>query len=187
MPPLTVSTSADSGDTTQTAPRRRDDHVAIARVLAPHGIRGELKCALLTDVPRRFASTKRVLLGPHYQPFRVLRARVQGNNVLLQLEGVESREAADRWRNALVEVPIEERVELPRGHYFWQDIVGLAAVTEDGERLGTVREILPTGANDVYVIDTAPGELLLPAIKEVVRRVDLERRELVVRLMEGMR
>ena len=156
-------------------------------MLAPHGVRGELKCALLTDVPRRFATTRRVFVGPHYQPFDIERARLQGNNVLLQLSGLDSREAAERWRNALVEVPREERAPLPRGSYYQQDIVGLTVVTEEGERLGRIREILQTGANDVYVVDREPGELLLPAIKDVVRRIDLARGEMQVRLLEGMR
>ena len=167
--------------------------MAIARVLAPHGVRGELKCALLTDFPRRFASTARVFLsaggpsGTVRQAFPVLRSRIQGHFVLLKLEGIDSRDAADRWRNALVEVPAEERVQLPRGHYFWQDIIGLAVRTEDGEVLGRVREILETGANDVYVVDTDGGELLVPAIKDVVKRIDPEQGEMVVELLEGMR
>jgi 16S rRNA processing protein RimM len=161
--------------------------VAIARVLAPHGIRGELKCAILTDFPRRFASTKRVLLGPQHEPFAVQRARVQGNFVLLKLDGLDTRDAADRWRNALVEVPQAERVKLPRDHYRWEDVIGLAVRTEEGESLGHVRDIIQTGANDVYVVDTDPGELLVPAIKDVVKRIDPANGEMVVRLLEGMR
>jgi 16S rRNA processing protein RimM len=161
--------------------------VAIARVLAPHGIRGELKCAILTDFPRRFASTARVLLGPQHTPFAVERARVQGRFVLLKLDGLDSRNDAERWRNALVEVPQAERVRLPRGHYRWEDVLGLAVRTEEGEALGRVRDIIQTGANDVYVVDTEPGELLIPAIKDVVKRIDPANGEIVVQLMEGMR
>jgi 16S rRNA processing protein RimM len=156
-------------------------------VLAPHGIRGELKCAVLTDYPRRFASTERVFLGPQHQPFTVQRGRLQGRFALLKLEGLDSRDAADRWRNAIVQVPETERVPLPRGHYFWEQIIGLEVRDEDGARLGRVRDILQTGANDVYVVDTDGGELLVPAIKDVVRRIDPAKGELVVRLLEGMR
>jgi len=162
-------------------------------VLAPHGVRGELKCAVLTDFPRRFASTARIYLktggsqGTARQEFAVQRARLQGHFVLLKLDGVDTRDAAERWRNALVEVPSEERVRLPRGHYYWHDIIGLAVRTEDGESLGRVREILETGANDVYVVDTAEGELLVPAIKDVVKRIDPEQGEMIVELLEGMR
>jgi 16S rRNA processing protein RimM len=161
--------------------------VAIARVLAPHGIRGELKCAVLTDYPRRFASTKRVHLGPQRQPFTVERARLQGHFVLLKLEGLDSRDDADRWRNAIVQVPEAERVRLPRGHYFWEDIIGLEVCDEEGARLGRIRDIIQTGANDVYVVDTEPGELLVPAIKDVVKRIDPARGEMTVHLLEGMR
>lgn len=150
-------------------------------------MRGELKCAVLTDYPRRFASTTRVFLGPQRQEFSVQRARLQGHFVLLKLADVDSREAAERWRNALVVVPEQERVRLPRGHYFWEDVIGLEVHAEDGERLGRVREILQTGANDVYVVDTDGGELLVPAIKDVVQRIDPTKGEMVVRLLEGMR
>jgi 16S rRNA processing protein RimM len=161
--------------------------VAVARVLASHGIRGELKCAVLTDYPRRFATTTRVYLGPQHQPFVVQRARLQGRFVLLKLEGLESRDDADRWRNAIVQVPGAERVRLPRGHYFWEEIIGLDVRDEDGTRLGRVRDILQTGANDVYVVDAEPGELLIPAIKDVVKRIDPAKGEMTVRLLEGMR
>jgi len=156
-------------------------------VLAPHGIRGELKCAVLTDFPRRFASTERVYLGPHRRPFAVQRSRLQGRFVLLKLEGLDSREDADRWRSAVVQVPESERVRLPRGHYFWEDVIGLDVRDEEGTRLGRVRDILQTGANDVYLVDTDGGELLVPAIKDVVKRIDPAKGEMVVRLLEGMR
>jgi 16S rRNA processing protein RimM len=153
----------------------------------PHGVRGELKCAVLTDFPRRFSSTRRVFLGGSRQPFDVVRARIQGRFVLLKLEGIDSRDAAERWRNAVVAVPAGERVLLPRGSYYWQDVLGLRVVEEGGEVLGEVREILETGANDVYVVQTERGELLLPAIKDVVQQIDLDEKTMVVRLLEGMR
>jgi len=161
--------------------------VAVARVLAPHGIRGEVKCAVLTDFPRRFAATARVYLGPQRQPFAVQRARLQGHFVLLKLDGLDSRDDAERWRNAIVQVPAAERVRLPRGHYFWEDVIGLEVRDEAGTHLGRVRDILQTGANDVYVVDTQPGELLIPAIKDVVKRIDPAKGEMTVRLLEGMR
>lgn len=161
-------------------------------MLAPHGVRGELKCAVLTDFPRRFASTARVFLktggsqGTARQELAVQRARLQGHFVLLKLDGVDTRDAAERWRNALVEVPSEERVRLPRGHYYWQDIIGLAVRTEDGESLGRVREILETGANDVYVVKAPGGERLIPAVKQIVKKIAPERGEIVVALLPGM-
>jgi 16S rRNA processing protein RimM len=162
-------------------------------VLAPHGVRGELKCEVLTDFPRRFAATRRVYLARRRgrtlqrQEFRLRRARLQGTFVLLQLEGIEDRTAAEQWRNALVEVPADERVPLPPDHYYWEDVIGLEVRTEAGERLGRVREILETGANDVYVVDTGKGELLIPAIRDVVLRIDPAQGEMVVRLLEGLR
>ena len=186
-PPTSEARAAYSEGRASSPSAPAADYVPIARVLAPHGVRGELKCAVLTDFPRRFAATRRIYLGPAHEPYAVERARLQGHFVLLKLEGIESREAADRWRNALVAVPQAERMRLPRGHYFWEDIIGLEVREENGERLGRVREILQTGANDVYVVETDKGELLLPAIKDVVQQIDPTRGEMVVRLLEGLR
>jgi 16S rRNA processing protein RimM len=106
--------------------------------------------------------------------------------VVLSLEGVEDRDAADALRGWLVQVPEQEAWKLPKGQYYWHQIVGLDVVTTDGRKLGTVAEILETGANDVYIIKREDGELLLPAIKDVVKKISPERGEMVVELLPGM-
>lgn len=120
----------------------------------------------------------------------VVRARVvphtRGAQVVLSLEGIEDRDAADALRGWLIQVPENEAWKLPKGQYYWHQIVGLDVVTTDGRRLGPVAEILETGANDVYVVKREAGELLLPAIKDVVKKISPERGEMVVELLPGM-
>lgn len=120
----------------------------------------------------------------------VLRARVvphtRGAQVVLSLEGIDDRDAAEGLRGWLVQVPEHEAWKLPKGRYYWHQIVGLDVVTKDGRRLGAVAEILETGANDVYVVKREGGELLLPAIKDVVKKISPERGEMVVELLPGM-
>ncbi len=102
------------------------------------------------------------------------------------VRGVADREAAEALRGWLVQVPEDEAWKLPKGQYYWHQIIGLAVVTRDGRRLGTVADILETGANDVYVVRREGADLLLPAIKDVVKEISPERGEMVVELLPGM-
>ena len=110
-----------------------------------------------------------------------------GGRLILKLAGIDDREAAEQLRGASLEVPTDQAVELPPGQYFWHQVVGLRAVVESsGRELGRVADILVTGSNDVYVVRKDGRELLLPAIGEVVRAIDLERGEMRVELLPGL-
>ncbi len=158
-------------------------YLVVARIVSPQGSRGEVKAEIVTDFPERFASTSAVYLGPEHLRYRVQGYRLLGDTVVLKLEGVDTIDQAERLRGKLVEVPEEEAVELPQDHYFWHQILGLQVVTLDGEPLGQIDEILETGSNDVYVVHGPRGELLIPAIKQVVKSVDLATGKMVVELM----
>ena len=96
------------------------------------------------------------------------------------------RDAADKLRGWLVQIPEREAWKLPRGRFYWHQILGLRVVTSEGEEIGTVAEILETGANDVYVVKGNGPERLIPAIKQVVQEIAPERGEIVVTLLPGM-
>jgi 16S rRNA processing protein RimM len=161
-------------------------YLVIARIVSPQGNRGEVKAELVTDFPQRFASTPAVYLGPEHRRYEVESYRLQEDSVILKLKGVDTIGEAERLRGILVEVPEEEAVKLPKNHYFWHQILGLKAVSVDGEFLGQVDDILETGSNDVYVVHGPRGELLIPAIKQVVKSVDLARGTITVELMPGL-
>jgi 16S rRNA processing protein RimM len=106
---------------------------------------------------------------------------------LLHVEACSDREAAEAFRGAEVRLRLEEAAPLPEGRFYRWQVIGLQVVTEEGRALGVVREILETGANDVYIVAPESGrELLLPAITSVVRQIDLEGGKMVVRLMPGL-
>lgn len=161
-------------------------HLVIARIVSPQGIKGEVKADVVTDFPERFASTSTLYVGPEHRPYQLEGYRLLGNMVVLKLRGVDSMNQAEELRGQLVEVPEEEAVRLPPGHYFWHQILGLRVVTVDGDELGKVDQILETGSNDVYVVHGPRGELLIPAIKQVVKTVDPERGVMTVELMPGL-
>ncbi|MBC7317056.1 MAG: 16S rRNA processing protein RimM [Chloroflexi bacterium] len=163
------------------------EYLVIGQIVAPRGVRGELKVRCESEDPQRFLSLKEVFLGEGRARFAVRAVRFFKGQILLQLHGIEDRNEAERWRDAYVQIPIEEGLPLGENEYYYHQIEGLTAVTEEGEVLGQVVEILPTGANDVYVVRGEREEILLPAIREVILRVDLEKGLLVVHLLEGLR
>jgi len=164
--------------------RRVPHYLVVGKVVAPWGTRGELKVAILTDFPDRFRELKRVYLGD--RSLMVEGHRRLGRWVILRLEGCADRNSAEKLRGELVQIPLEEAVPLSEDEYYIYQIVGLEVWTKEGEHLGRVSEVLFTGANEVYVVEGGQGEILLPAIEDVIKEVDLEGGRLVVEPLEGM-
>jgi 16S rRNA processing protein RimM len=164
-----------------------DNLLVVAQILAPHGIRGELKCRIVTDFPRqRFKRGNTLLIDA--APHTVQIARIQGNTVLLKLVDVSDRDAAEVLRGKDVLIPREDAVKLPKGEYFWHQVIGLTVIdTSTDQVLGRVSEILETGANDVYIVKTPLGkEILVPAIKDVVQSIEPEQGRMLIVPLPGM-
>ena len=162
--------------------------IAIGRILRPHGVRGEVVVEVWTDFPQRFDTIETVYLGNEMEAeaWQVTNTRWHKDQILLKLEGCEDRTAAERLRGLLVQIPIEEAMPLPEGEYYPHQLVGLDVVTVEGEDLGRLSDVLFTNANEVYVVIGPRGQILLPAIAEVILKVDLKAGQMVVRLMEGL-
>jgi 16S rRNA processing protein RimM len=158
----------------------------VGRIVGTHGIRGGLRVALISDFPHAFRRHKELLVGDDLRPFEVVRARVQGESAIVELGGVTTVEAAIGLRGQLLHVPAEEAAKPRRGEHFWHEIVGLRVETVEGRQLGTIAEILRTGANDVYLVKGPSGEVLIPAIEDVVRRIEIKRGRVLVRLLPGL-
>ena len=161
-------------------------YLVVGRIVAPWGVRGEVKVEILTAFPYRFSGLKMVYLGPEYEPCALRGFRLHKGFALLRLEGCSDRNAAERLRGQLIHVPVEEAVLLGEDEYYIYQIIGLEVWTGAGVRLGRVVEVLFTGANEVYVVKGERGEILIPAIEEVVKRVDLEAGRLLVEPLEGL-
>jgi 16S rRNA processing protein RimM len=161
--------------------------LAVGRVLRPHGVRGELLLEALTDFPERLAEKEVVYLGEAAVPHALKRARIHRTQLLIQLEDCVTLEAADALRGQLVQIQEAQAAPLPPGQYYQHQVIGLEVVTETGENLGSVTDILETGANDVYVVTGTAGELLLPALSSVILQIDLEAHRMVVHLLDGLR
>jgi len=164
----------------------RPRFLVIGEILRPQGVKGKLKVRVLTDFPEHFRGLKRAYLGQTLRPVIVEGVSLHQRYALLKFAGYDDRTSAETLRGAVVQIPIEEAPPLAQGEYYFYQIVGLAVWTVQGEYLGRVREVLVTGSNDVYVVRGPRGEILLPAIEEVIREVDVEAGRLMVRLLEGL-
>ncbi len=157
----------------------------LAVVVKPHGLQGEVSVSLNTDFPERLAGWPSLeLAGPGgARPVRVETVRgITGGRAIVKLDGIEDRDAAEAIRGHVLQVEQSDLPPAPDGAFYEFQIIGLRVVTTGGEDLGRVREVLRTGANDVYETERA----LIPAIEDVVREIDLERGEIVVADIEGL-
>lgn len=163
----------------------RAGYRAAALIERPRGLRGELKALPLTDFPERFEAGARVWIGA--QERTIASATWNRDRVYLTVLGIESREAAEALRGELVEIPDGLRPPAEQGIYYIDDIEGLTVHEAGGRRLGRVREVLRTGANDVWIVDRGgEPDLLLPALRDVIKQVDLAGGAIIVDLPDGL-
>ncbi|MFQ5942819.1 MAG: ribosome maturation factor RimM [Anaerolineales bacterium] len=163
------------------------NHLAVGRVLRPHGVRGDLLIDPYSETIRSLEANSDVFIGSRETPYVVASARSHRRQLIVHIEGCEDRDAAESFRGSELFIPMQDAEPLPDGVYYRWQILGLAVRDDDGQNLGTVMDILETGANDVYVVQgEGRPELLLPAIESVILEVDLEAGQLMVRLPEGL-
>jgi 16S rRNA processing protein RimM len=148
--------------------------LAIGRLRSAHGVRGEITLEPWTDFPERIKKGSHLFLGDDHQEVIVESVRGKDKLMILSLQGYEVRESVNLLRNSVVFTQTSTLPALPKGQYYHHQLIGLRAVDENGSEIGTIREILETGANDVLVIDDHGRELLFPMIKDVVLSIDLE-------------
>ena len=166
-------------------------YVVVGQVRRPHGIRGEVRVEILTDYPERLAQRDDVYLAHPKAPDDVERYPLESTRphkgvLLVKLAGCDDRDAAEELRGMLVQIPLEEAVPLEEGEYYHFQLTGIDVETETGEWLGRVADVIATGAHDVYVVHGPRGEILLPAIEDVILELDMQTRKMVVHLLPGM-
>ncbi|MBQ8322857.1 MAG: 16S rRNA processing protein RimM [Clostridia bacterium] len=154
------------------------DRLVIGEVLKPQGIRGELKIKTFTDYPEDVKAFKTVYIDD--TPYKILSFRVGSDGAAyVGLRGIPDRNAAELFRGKKLEGEREDAPELEEGQYYIVDIIGLSCETEEGEILGKVTDITSL-ASDVYTIEKAGKKILFPAVKGVVKKVDLDGKKLIV-------
>ena len=166
-----------------------EDLLKVGVITTTHGVRGEIKVFPTTDDAERFLELEYVLLdtGRELRRLDIKNVRFFKNLVILKFDGIDNINDIEKYNGKDLWIPREEAQELGEDEYYIADLQGLNVVLEDGTEFGTLRDVMETGANDVYIIDSNEhGEVLLPAIKECILDVDLEKNTMTVHLMKGL-
>ena len=168
--------------------QNKTEWATIGVIVAPFGVRGELKVRLLTDIPNRFAELDAVHVGPEHTRYPIQSVRpYKGEMVVLKLDGINDANTAETLRNLNLQIPESKLAKLPPDSYYQHDILGLHVFTMDGQNLGHITDIIVTGSNDVYTIKTPDGkQVLIPAIKDVIKQIDLIRSTMYIDPLPGL-
>jgi len=165
------------------------DHLQVGKIVNTHGVKGEVKLMPLTDDISRFDDLEWVFVESNGTMTRydIQSVKYFKGMVIIKLEGIDDPETAATLKGCFALVDRENAVKLPEDTYFICDIIGCSVYDEKGTYLGQVRDVLQTGSNDVYVVRDEPGrELLLPALKSVVRKVQPDLRRIDVVIPKGL-
>ena len=158
-------------------------------ISSTHGVRGEVKVFPTTDDVKRFKKLKNVILdtGREHMPLEIESVKFFKQFAILKFKGIDNINDIEKYKGKSLLVDREHAVRLRKDEYFIADMIGLSVFTDDGVEFGKLKDVLETGANDVYVIDSLKhGEVLIPAIKQCILEVDIENSKMVIHLMEGL-
>lgn len=166
-----------------------EELLQVGVITSTHGIRGEVKVYPTTDRADRFKDLKRVMLdtGKETLPVEIETVKFFKQFVILKFKGIDNINDIERYKKCPLLIEREEAVPLEEGEYYIADMIGMKVQTEDGTEFGILKDVMETGANDVYVIDSPlQGEVLVPAIRECIQKVDIEKGLMTIHLMEGL-
>lgn len=166
------------------------DKLQVGVITSTHGIRGEVKVFPTTDDAQRFLDLKTVYLdtGKEEVELEIEKVKFFKNLVILKFKNYDNINDIEKYKKCPILVTREDAVELEENEYFIADLIGLDAVSDEGENLGKISDVLQTGANDVYVIkNKGVKDILVPAIEQCVREVNLEENRIVIHLLPGLR
>ena len=165
-------------------------NLEIGQIVNTFGIKGFVKVNPFVDDVLRFDDLEKVYLkrNKELKEMEVEEVKYHKTMVLIKFKGIDRVEDAELLRNSYLEVDRENAIELEDGEYFIADLLGIDVYTEEGETLGKLEDIFNTGSNDIYVVKAEDGkQLLLPAISEVIKEINLKENKIVVHLLEGLR
>lgn len=165
-----------------------EERIALGRIGRAHGLHGAFRLWPYAQNLERFNLLKAVVLthGKRTLTAAVIEIRQAKGYLIVQTKEITTPEDVQPWVNGDLEIDASERVRLPEGQYFHDDIIGLRVETTKGATVGTITEILENAANDVYVCTSGEAEYLIPAVDKFVKRIDIERGVMVIEPIGGM-
>ncbi len=165
------------------------EYLVVGQLVNTHGVKGELKSTALTDDPQRFKKLKWVYIDKNgsLEKYEITGVKFFKQFVIIKFEGVDSIEEAEKLKGFCLKIDRENAVKLPKDSFFITDLLGLSVYDEKGTLLGKLKDVIQTGSNDVYVVrDEAGTEILIPALKSVVKEVLLDAGRISVILPKGL-
>ncbi len=160
------------------------EFIVIGKILASSGTKGKLKVEVLTDFHERFTPQAKVCISR--QPMTIKSVAWHKGKVLIKLNSIDSIEPAQKLKGKFIEIDRSQLHPLPEGQYYYFQIIGLKVWTVEGELVGHVTEILPGKGNDSYVVRGSRGEVIIPAIEDIIKSIDLEKGRLVIEPISGL-
>ena len=163
--------------------------ISVGKIVRPHGIRGEVKVSPLTDWPERFHAFRNLYLvseGEHGEWVEIEKVKIQGNRIVLKFSGIDDRNRAESIRGFILKIDEKDCPPLPEGYFRIDQLIGLSVKTLGGESVGILVDVLRMPAQDVYVVDAQGKELLIPAVKDFIKDVDLERGIVLIEPIDGL-
>lgn len=161
----------------------------IGQIVNSYGIKGFLKVVPYTDDITRYSNLKEIYIEKNkkLEKMEIEEVKYHKNLVLLRLKGIDDINETLKYKNCYIKIDRKDAVDLPENSYFIVDLIDIEVYTEEDKYLGKIIDIFPTGSNDVYVVKDELGkQILLPAIREVIKKVDIENKKMIVHLLEGM-
>ena len=167
-----------------------EDMLRVGVIASTHGVRGEVKVFPTTDDPGRFKQLKEVILdtGKEHLPLEIQQVKFFKNMVILKFKGYDNINDIEKYKGKDILVDREDGTPLGKDEYYIADMIGMDVYTDDPrEHFGKLKDVMATGANDVYVIDSDKhGEVLVPSIRQCIMDIDVEERKMTIHLMEGL-
>lgn len=166
-----------------------EEYFEIGQIVNTSGLKGVIKVKPFTDDITKFNNFKTIYISikKELKEFKIEQVRFSKNMVFLKLEGIDTIEEAENYRNLYLKIKRDKDEELEEGSYYIVDIIGCKVYTDEQKELGKVDDVFSTGSNDVYVVKDEVGkQILLPAIKEVIKNIDIENKTITVHLLEGL-
>lgn len=162
------------------------NRLEIGKIVNTHGLRGDIKVTPWCDDSTVFEEID-CLYDQENRAYQITAVKYHKGSVILTIDGIDNINEAEKLKNKILCVDRETLGELPEGVYYIEDLIGLQVITDDGKVLGNISDCFQTGSNDVYVVKTELGkEILLPAIKDVIKDIDLNTNKMTVTLIEGL-
>lgn len=160
----------------------------VGRIVNTHGLKGDVKVIAWTDTPDVFEQLEAVYTAEAGQKLTIQYIKYQKNNLIIKFREIHSIDEAEQYKNKILYVQREALGELPEGVYYIADLIGCAVLDEkSGEKIGVIADVFNTGSNDIYDVKREKGKnILLPAIPEVIRQTDIEKREITVHILDGL-